>query len=243
MNLLLLQPAELDGDRVTLRGRRARHLHEVLRVKPGSTVRAGIVRGGVGTATVTTSSPDVAELCVTISAAPVQPPRVDLVLAMPRPKELSRILQTAASFGVARIDITNAWRVDKSYLQSTRLDPERLREDLLVGCEQGSTTWLPDVAVHPRLMPLLDDVLVPRLANAAGIIAHPYAEHHVEQVAGTPIVVAIGPEGGWIQRELDTFVDRGFVGVSLGKRILRTHAAVAGLFAQLDMLGRLRARG
>ena len=50
--------------------------------------------------------------------------------------------------------------------------------------------------------------------------------------------MAIGPEGGWIQREVDTFAARGFTPVSLGTPILRVEAAVAALLGQIALLAR-----
>jgi RsmE family RNA methyltransferase len=74
------------------------------------------------------------------------------------------------------------------------------------------------------------------------LIAHPSAPP-IEQVvtARVPTVLAIGPEGGWIERELETFVARGFKPVSLGTPILRVEAAVASSLGQLLLLHRLRA--
>ena len=46
----------------------------------------------------------------------------------------------------------------------------------------------------------------------------------------------------WIEREVETFVARGFTPVSLGGAILRVEAAVASAFAQLELLARLTAR-
>lgn len=245
MNLILLNRDEAKNDRVELSDRRGRHIARVLNAKAGDELRVGVVRGPIGSATVRGVDGDRVELSIALAGpAPIEP-NVDIVLAMPRPKELSRILQTAASFGVGRVDVINAWRVDKSYLQSKRLEPERLRDALVLGCEQGSTTWLPDIAVHPMMMPFIDEQLAPRFAADAplGLLAHAHASRHVEEAAAQHkgrIIVAIGPEGGWIQRELDTFETHGFASVSLGPRILRTHAAVAGLLAQLDMLARTR---
>jgi RsmE family RNA methyltransferase len=82
---------------------------------------------------------------------------------------------------------------------------------------------------------------------AVKLIAHPDAppiEHAVMQLgpplaAAAPLALAIGPEGGWIARELDTFVERGFVAVSLGAPILRVETAVAAALGQLLVLRRL----
>jgi RsmE family RNA methyltransferase len=53
-------------------------------------------------------------------------------------------------------------------------------------------------------------------------------------------VLAIGPEGGWIEREVETFIARGFTPVSIGAPILRVEAAVASALGQLLLLQRLR---
>ena len=245
VNLLLVDAAELDGERVRLRDRRARHVVEVLRAGVGDTVRVGVTRGPRGTGTVVDIGADHVELALVLDGATDAEPATDLVLALPRPKALSRIVQTAASFGVGRIDLVNAWRVDKSYLSSARLAADRLDADARLGCEQGSTTWLPDIAVHRRLMTFVDESLAPRLARAGttGLIAHPAAQDFLEDAVATwahKLIVLIGPEGGWIPREVDTLIDRGCRGVTLGSRLLRTHAAVAAVFAQLDMLRRTR---
>ena len=46
--------------------------------------------------------------------------------------------------------------------------------------------------------------------------------------------VAIGPEGGWTDNELDLAVKAGFQQVSLGRLILRTETAVVAALAALD---------
>jgi RsmE family RNA methyltransferase len=55
-------------------------------------------------------------------------------------------------------------------------------------------------------------------------------------VAGPRLLIAIGPEGGWIEREMATFVARGFTGFTLGPRILRTEAAVPAILGWVAAL-------
>jgi 16S rRNA U1498 N3-methylase RsmE len=47
-------------------------------------------------------------------------------------------------------------------------------------------------------------------------------------------------DSGWIEREIETFVARGFTPVSLGAPVLRVEAAVASALGQLALLHRLR---
>lgn len=240
MNLLLVDPAELAGDATcTLRDRRALHLRTVLGAGVGSHVKAGVIGGGIGSAELLADDGTAMTLRLTLTDPAPAPLPIELVLAIPRPKVLTRVVEIAAAFGVARIELTNAWRVDKSYLRSPRLAPDALALAARLGAEQGATTHLPAIAIHDRLMALLDA----RWPGppAVKLIAHPGAPPIETALAGTlaPLALAIGPEGGWIAREVDTFVARGFSPVSLGAPILRVEAAVAAALGQLLLLGRL----
>jgi len=241
VNLVLVESSELSADATcAISDRRARHLREVLHVTPGSTVRAGIVGGAIGTAEVISDDGESIFMKVNADSPPPAPMDVELLLALPRPKVLTRVVETCAAFAIRRLDLTNAWRVDKSYSSSPRLDPGALALAARFGAEQGATTWQPAIAVHERLMELLDGRFPPSGGPLAmRVIAHPGAPP-IERVITTPgpVVLAIGPEGGWIQRELDTFVARGFAPVSLGAPILRVEAAVAAALGQLMLLAR-----
>ena len=242
MNLLLVDPAELRSDGTCkIDDRRALHMRKVVGVELGSTVRAGLLGGAMGTGEVIADDGSALTFRLTLNGSPPAPLDVELVLAVPRPKVITRTIEIAASFAVRRIDLTNAWRVDKSYLSSPRLAPGALALAARFGAEQGATTHLPDIVVHDRLMELLDDRFSAPAANAMRVIAHPGAPP-IESAIGArgPMVIAIGPEGGWIERELDTFVERGFRPVSLGTPILRVEAAVASALGQLLLLTRIR---
>jgi 16S rRNA (uracil1498-N3)-methyltransferase len=239
VNLLLVDPAELVSDATcTVRDRRALHLRTVLGAGIGTRVRAGVVGSGTGSAELIADDGDAITLRITLTEPAPAPLPVELVLAIPRPKVLTRVIEAAAAFGVARIELTNAWRVDKSYLKSPRLDPDALALAARLGAEQGATTHLPEIAIHRRLMALLDA----RWPGppATKLIAHPGAPPIEAALPGaSPLVLAIGPEGGWIAREVDTFVARGFTPVSLGAPILRVETAVAAALGQLLVLRRL----
>jgi RsmE family RNA methyltransferase len=243
VNLLLVEPGELhDGSTVTLADRRAEHLRTVLGVTPGARIRAGLVGGALGTAEVVKDDGTAITLHLSLGDPPSTPLAIEVVLAVPRPKVLTRTIEIAASFGVERIALTNAWRVDKSYLSSPRLSPDALAAAARLGAEQGATTHVPAIAVHRRLMELLDARWPVDAPPGLRLVAHPGAPP-IESVVKTrdPITLAIGPEGGWIAREVETFVARGFSPVSLGAAILRVESALAAALGQLVLLDRLRA--
>jgi RsmE family RNA methyltransferase len=242
VNLLLVERDEVDhGDLVVIADRRAEHVRGVLNAKVGSRVRAGVVGGGVGTAEVIAIDDARITLRLAITG-PARPPLpVALVLAVPRPKVLARVVEAAASFGVESIALTNAWRVDKSYLCSPRLEAPELARACRLGAEQGATTHLPVLAIHHRLMELLDGRF-PAPGSDLRLVAHPGGTPIEHVVAQDRATLAIGPEGGWIAREVETFVARGFVPVSLGAAVLRVETAVAAALGQLDLLFRIKAR-
>jgi len=239
VNLLLVDAGELGPTaEVTLSSsdRRAVHLRTVLdAARVGARVRAGVVGGALGEGEVTAIAPDGA-LTLRLALAQQPPPRlpIELVLAVPRPKALTRVIEAAASFDIERVALTNAWRVDKSYLKSPRLAPDALAHAARLGAEQGGTTHLPAIEVHDRLMALLD-ARFPAPARTA-LIAHPGAPPIETVRPAGPVTLAIGPEGGWIDREVDTFVARGFTPVSLARTILRVETAVAAALGQLALL-------
>ncbi len=246
MNLLLVHPGEVASDVVVLAGRRAAHLRTVIGVTVGSRVRAGIIGAGTGTAEVLADDGNALTVRLAITAPPPPAMPVDLVLAVPRPKALTRTIEAIASFAVERVALTNAWRVDKSYLTSPRLAPAALAEAARLGAEQGMTTHIPEITIHHRLMELVDARWPAGLADdRVCLIAHPGGvpiERAMRIRDDDPITLAIGPEGGWIEREVETFVARGFTAVSLGAPILRVENAVAAALGQLVLLRRLAER-
>lgn len=226
-------------------GERARHLRAVLRVEVGAVLRAGARESGatpatVGAAHVEAVAADHVRLRYVPErlAPPLWPVRV--VLAMPRPKVVTRTLEALAAFGVAEVILTNSWRVDKAYLQSTRLDDAAVAEALHLGAEQGGHARVPQVRLVPRFVALLEDLS--NVAEGARLVAHPAGEL-LEAVGaqldeGRITTLAFGPEGGWIDRELASFADFGFVPFRFGTAILRVETAVAVGLGQLAMVQR-----
>lgn len=238
MNLLLVDDAEIAHGRVRLTDRRAEHLRRVLRVEAGRTVRVGRIGGAVGEGRVTAVSADAVELVVDLPDAPCPRPPVDLLVALPRPQALKRVLQYGATMGVGAIELVRAWRVEKSYFHTPLLAPQAIRRQLLLGAEQGVTTWLPEVRVEPRFTACLErraDDPEPPLR----LLAHPDAGEPIGAVRPEERVeLALGPEGGWIDREVESLRRAGFRPVSLGPWVLRVETALVAALAQLALARR-----
>lgn len=238
MNLILLQPEEVAKE-ITLSGRRAAHLLGVLKVEPGGRVRVGVVDGPKGFGEVLETDAETVRLRLELGAeTPPRPPLV-LILALPRPIMLQRILKQATVMGMAALHLIKSAKVEKSYFASPVLEADRMRALLSEGLEQAMDTRLPEVHVHRRFRPFVEDAL-PQIPGR-GLIAHPGAASGLAEVftpptPERPTLLAVGPEGGWNDFEIDAFVRAGFTPFGMGPRILHVDTAVVALTAQIDLL-------
>ena len=234
MNLLLLEEQDfIAPQQVRLSGRRLQHMLEIQQVAVGDSLRVGEVNGLMGQGTVLALDQQQAELQVNLTQPPPAKLPLTLLLAMPRPKMFRRILQHCATLGVAEIILLNSYRVEKSFWQTPFLQPEVIRENLLLGLEQARDTVLPSVRIEKRFKPFVEDQLPALVAGTTGLVAHPGDFPACPRALAGPVTLAIGPEGGWIPYEVDKLCAAGLQPVQLGERILRVETAVTSLLARL----------
>jgi RsmE family RNA methyltransferase len=242
--ILLFDDDPRDGRRVTIRGARAAHVREVLRAEPGRELRVGLLDGPLGRGRVVASTADAVVLDCEFDAEPPPRPLVDLVLAVPRPKSLVKLWPEIAALGADRAVLLRTWRVAKPYLAAKALDPATYRPLLHDGMMQARTTREPRVAVEPLFRPWAEDRAKEFVGDALALVAHPTAATPLADVrvaATRRVVLAVGPEGGFVPFEVETLERAGFRAVSMGARTLRVETAVVALLAQIDLLRRLGA--
>lgn len=234
MNILLLEPADLVSPSVAVvSGRRAAHVAAVLRSKVGDSLAVGLLGGRMGIGIVSAIDARELRLALALDRDPPPPLPVVLVLALPRPKVLNRVIASATSLGVKRLVLLNAWRVEKSYWKSPRLDPSNLREQAIAGLEQARDTVLPAIETQRLFRPFVEAELPSLSEGTLRLVAHPGATAALPENVDGPVTLVIGPEGGWIVPEIESLERIGFVPVSLGPRILRVETAVAAILSRL----------
>jgi RsmE family RNA methyltransferase len=253
MNLLLFQAHELDdaGCLVLPAGdRRLLHLADVLKARAGDVVRGGLLNGPRQALRLRDDPVPAHPLRLSreeMEAAPAwTPPRRVVLLAMPRPPALRRILQLLPQLGVERLVLCGAARVEKSYFHTPLLVDGEWRRQLLLGLEQARETRLPEVWLEPRLHRALEGLEVWAPPGAARLVPHPGSAQGVHEIPGrleAGWVLALGAEGGWQDDEVQALGRRGFQPLDLGPRILKVEAALERLAAQLDLLETLRSKG
>ncbi len=241
MNLILIDQHEVDNTTVTLTDRRCTHIRKVLRCQVGDEVRVGLVNGPVGRGCILALEAQRVMLDLILDQQQTPRPLTDLILALPRPIMLKRVLSQAVQLGVGRIFLINANRVEKSFFSASLLQNDSLQTFLRLGLEQAMDTRVPELSIHPRFRPFVEDVLPAITApHPLKLVAHPTAAANLPQTCPLPltgrVLIAIGPEGGWLDFEIERFQAQGFKPFSLGPRILRVDTAVPALLAQIDLL-------
>ncbi len=258
MNCLLLPMpnfADLSSSQTTATinaPKQLEHIHHVLNAKVGDTLKIGQIGGNLGTAVIQSMNPDHIQLInVELNTPPPAKLEVTIILALPRPKVLRRLIMDMTAIGVRDIVLINSYRTQKSYWQSPML--ARLDEFVLEGLQQGVDTVTPNITLQKRFKPFVEDELAALIADGHAIVAHPYSNRslaqylqqhsdlsaknaisNLRQVSKNtlPSVVCIGSEGGWIDYEIDLFASQGCHAVTIGSRVLRTEAAVNVILGQ-----------
>ncbi|MCB0323704.1 MAG: 16S rRNA (uracil(1498)-N(3))-methyltransferase [Bdellovibrionales bacterium] len=248
MNILLFEEHEVSAEGIlTVCGDRARHMIDVQRMEVGQRVRIGALGGKQGSGRIAALSPDRVEIRIEALDAEVPAATTDLIVALPRPQILKKILSMAAALGVRRIMLVRSARVIKSYFDSPALAPDKINQQLMLGLEQAIATHLPEVTIHERFRPFIEDAL-PGIAKETDVslLAHPAATCDICELglverlgARSTVALAIGPEGGWEQHEVEAFERVGFMACSSGRHVLRVDTAVGVLLGQVEMLRRL----
>lgn len=162
-NRILFQPAELQNNviHLPLDDPRATHIHKTLRSHVGDTVRIGIINGAPGTAVVRRIDtsflvleiaswqppiPRYASLQCRAYTQPSHSANIRLLLALPRPKALKRLLPILSTLGIGHVLLIGAARVERPYWSTTLLSDKPALESLLVeGMEQSTDTTMPSV--------------------------------------------------------------------------------------------------
>jgi len=161
------------------------------------------------------------------------PLAITLVQCVPRGDRMDFIVQKATELGVARIvpvlSQRSVVRLDKGQAESKS---QHWRAVAVSACEQCGRNRLP---VIEAARPLLHYLGEPAPGAALRLVFEPESAQqartaqsesaHPADKGVSAVEIAIGPEGGFADDELEAFRVAGFSQVGLGPRILRTETA------------------
>lgn len=212
---------------LTLQAMSSAHLIKVLRLRAGAQFIAfnGDGRDFLCEIVIARAEACEARVLQAQASCPESPVRICLIQAICRGEKMDWLLEKATELGVSEVVIV------KSERSEVHLEPERAskrREHwqrvAISACEQSGRAVVPEV----RGLFALDQFLSQQSmdGSVAKVVLQPAgpALGSIKPSTGH-IQIAVGPEGGWSERDLQQLSLAGFQRVGLGPRILRTETA------------------
>lgn len=233
MNIVLLDPRQTESELWSITSKRQlEHLKQHVNVQVGDHLKVGIREGQRYLTEIVEVTEQAVKLKpIQIEAVPAKLP-VTLILAMPRPKVLRRLIMDSVTLGVEKIILLHSYRVDKSYWQSPFL--QQLNDYVTLGLEQAGDTVEPEIQMYKRFKPFVEDVLPSLISTEKpAYVAHPYADQLMPHAIQQACTVIVGPEGGFIPYEIELLKKNGCQAMRLSNRILRTETAISYILGRL----------
>lgn len=234
MNLLLVSEDKIGADGIfTATPAQSLHIAGVLHGKAGDRIKVGVLNGKIGQAELVEPSRHQAKLRIlSLDKEPPKKKRLKFVIALPRPQSFKKCLHFLASAGIPEAAFIQTARVEKSYWNSASMTPEAIAEEIFLGLEQGVDTVPPELRFYRSFTEWQKTALTD---PSRKLIAHPVnAAPCPRDASEEDICAAIGPEGGFINAEIDRFKELGFECVELGSNILRVEFALAYMTGRLS---------
>jgi 16S rRNA (uracil1498-N3)-methyltransferase len=220
---------EVSRDRAALTGEHADHLIRVLRVRVGQefdiAVGSVVRRGRVASVADHRVEFDLVEEIHTSAAPPIT-----LLLSVFKFDRMEWAIEKATELGVGRIIPVVAARTDAHLAPASIKRVDRWRKIALQAAEQSRRTSPPEVAAPIKLSEAISLRAASKIVLSESEQQFYLRGASAEHKADDEIVLAVGPEGGWTEDELQLFQKEGWISASLGPTILRAEtAAIAAL--------------
>lgn len=237
MNNLLLKPEDkVSNNEYAVRDtHRLTHLREVLKVNINQELSACLLNQGLCQAVVK----NIHEKEIIFDIHSLQDGAASLYhlwVGLSRPQTIKKILEHGSTLGVGSFHFFKAELSEKSYMTSKVLTPEESNELCDLGLAQsGCYFQTPKVEV----IPYLPNDRFANLDKTQKFILDLETDKTFEDYPidfSQPIHLAIGPERGWVKKEIEHFHQAGFQSVAISPTILRVEYAMAVSLGQLDML-------
>jgi RsmE family RNA methyltransferase len=241
MNIIILTEKDfIKENKYTICDERFTHIKRVLKSEVNDVIEIGLLNSSIGKAKIIKINATEALLeIISVNKNYISQDRIDLICALPRPQTLKKVLSTSATMGVRNLYLIRSQKVEKSYFHSPLLEKENYTRYLLEGLSQGKRTDIPNVTIHNRFKQFFENSFDNISKDTICLLAHPNTETYLSKKIldkNKNIVLAIGPEGGWNDFEIDLMVSKGFEKFKLSKNILRVENAVTSSLAQVELV-------
>ncbi len=239
MNFLIFFENEISENKrhaKITRKERISYVNEKFVLEKDKTQNAGVFEGNLGTAIFKGENiKGELEFDVDFSKAPFKKNNIEILISVCRPQTNKKIFHIAQSFGVKKISFVKAMNIPKSYLTSKSLEKENIEKEILLAMGQTGDTIMPQVDIYNSLKNYFEkeDIKgkVCIVADTTCDKGNVLKSEMINQ--DTSYILAIGPESGWSENELNLFSKNSFKSISLGERILRVEMALSCLTSKI----------
>lgn len=215
---------EHSSDHAAITGGHALHLSRVLRARVGQECDIavdGVVRRG----TISRIQDDRVEFALGAEVLSATIANVTLALSIFKFDRMEWALEKCTELGVARIIPILAHRSDSGLALAAGKRVARWRRIAQQASEQSRRTIATEIAEPAKVQALFEISADRRIVLSEVEDAVSLKDALREYVPGQQIMLGFGPEGGWTQKELDSFHSAGWQSASLGSTILRSETA------------------
>lgn len=222
MQRLMVDPGQVVAEQLHLNSSQQHYLYRVLRLGSGQQFLALDGQGQQWIATLTAESAVATIAPLAASSPPPQAPII-LAIALPKGNGFDDVVRQATELGVSTLQPVIS---DRTLHQPNPKKLERWQRIAAEATEQSERLLLPEI-----LPPIpWRDYLSQGIGGHRWIcVARGDAPHLLAAAMAIdpaiPVAIAIGPEGGWTEAEIEAAIAAGFQPVSLGPRILRAVTA------------------
>jgi 16S rRNA (uracil1498-N3)-methyltransferase len=219
---ITIEPTQIHLNDLTLTAKQQHYLSRVIRLKNGDRFQA---IDGTGKLYCCQLAIDTAEIIETTIADKELDRSIVLICALPKGNNFDDIVRACTELGVTSIIPALS---DRTLLQPSPQKLQRWRKIAQEAAEQSERTYIPTIDEPQSLKTIFAQLPDPRqkyFCEARGEYPHLLNCLQSTQLDDRPIVVAIGPEGGWTDPEIQLAIENDFQLVSLGRHILRTITA------------------
>ena len=230
---------EVSGDRAALIGEHADHLVRVLRARVGEdfdiATGQSVRRGRITSLTDNRVDFDLGEVISTPSLV-----EITLVLAVYKFDRMEWAIEKCTELGVSRILPLISRRTDSHLATASVKRVDRWQRIARQAAEQSRRAAPPQITAPMKLSEALNLPQPLRIVLAESEEQTLLRDVLNPEAAGNEIALAVGPEGGWTEDELQSFQQSGWISASLGNTILRAEtAAIAAVAVAASLLSSL----
>jgi 16S rRNA (uracil1498-N3)-methyltransferase len=159
---------------------------------------------------------------------------VRIFIAYQRPQTTKKILQLISNLGVQKIFFFRSEKSEKSYADSKIFENENLLSEIVLGLEQGKRFEVPDVE-HLSAIYSIKEKLNKNKRFVLDLNQKPF-QYFENAILDNQIDLALGPESGFIEKEISYLESLGFQSISVSQNNLRTEIACTFILSQLEFV-------